>query len=97
MRDNLLRAEAENSYDDVELCADLVGFANSETARTGVIIWGDHSWDPAGWEVTEQYLQKWGWTIRGCWVLFDSTNRWRRKRGERPLRFDRLIYEEAVG
>ncbi|KAH9209797.1 hypothetical protein DL95DRAFT_476461 [Leptodontidium sp. 2 PMI_412] len=43
---------------DKDLCTDLVGFANSETARTGVIVWGEHPWDPAGWEVTEQYLKK---------------------------------------
>jgi len=37
MRDNLLRAG--NSYDDLELCADLIGFYNSPTTRTSLIVW----------------------------------------------------------
>ncbi|KAH6711174.1 hypothetical protein DL95DRAFT_399772 [Leptodontidium sp. 2 PMI_412] len=92
MRDNLLRAG--DSYDDIELCGDLVGFFNSPIARTGMVIWGD-PWDVDGWEVTEPFLERWGWTIRGCGRLFESTNRWREKRGERPLRFDRLICDDS--
>lgn len=38
MRDNLFRAG--DSYDDLELCADLVGFFNAPVARTGLIVWG---------------------------------------------------------
>lgn len=91
MRDNLL--QAGDSYDDIELCGDLVGFFNSPTARTGMVIWGD-PWDVDGWEVTEQYLERWGRTVEGCGKLFESTNRWRERRGERPLRFDRLLCED---
>ncbi|KAH7409179.1 hypothetical protein BKA64DRAFT_664317 [Cadophora sp. MPI-SDFR-AT-0126] len=91
MRDNLLRAG--DTYDDIELCGDLVGYFNSPTVRTGMVIWGD-PWDVDGWEVTEQFLERWGWTIRGCLKLFESTNWWRQKRGERPLRFDRLLSDD---
>jgi len=91
MRDNLLRAG--DDYDDIELCGDLVGYFNSPTVRTGMVIWGD-PWDVEGWEVTDQFLERWGWTIRGCSNLFASTNRWREKRGERPLRFDRFLCDD---
>ena len=91
MRDNLLRAG--DDYDDIELCGDLVGYFNSPTVRTGMVIWGD-PWDVDGWEVTDQFLERWGWTVRGCSNLFTSTNRWREKRGERPLRFHRFLCED---
>jgi hypothetical protein len=92
MRDNLLRAG--NSYDDLELCADLIGFYNSPTTRTGLIVWGE-PWDAEGWEVTQSFWRRWGWTIRGCMELMRSTNYWRSQRGENPLRFDETLVEEV--
>ncbi|KAH8591722.1 hypothetical protein B0O99DRAFT_631527 [Bisporella sp. PMI_857] len=92
MRDNLLRAG--ETYDDLELCADLVGYFNSPVVRNGMIIWGE-PWDAAGWEVTKEFLERWGWTIRGCLELFKSTNYWRSRRGERPLNFDKFSIEEV--
>ncbi|KAE8550738.1 hypothetical protein EYB25_006966 [Talaromyces marneffei] len=79
MRDHLIRAG--DSIDDVKLCYDMCGYRVPET---GILIWKE-PWDPSGWEVTERFLQLWGWAVRDCWELFDSTDRWRRKRGERPL------------
>lgn len=92
MRDNLLRAG--ETYDDLELCADLVGYFNSPVARNGMIIWGE-PWDPAGWEVTKDFLERWGWTIKGCSELFKSTNYWRSRRGERLMNFDKLSIEDV--
>jgi hypothetical protein len=89
MRDNLLLAG--DSYDDVKLCADLVGIHGESTDRNGMIVWGD-PWDPASWEVTESFAKYWGWTIRGCEPLFKSTNYWREQRGEEVLSFERLLY-----
>lgn len=90
MRENLILAG--ESYDDVRLCRDLCGYgADSSRKRpgdalgeTGVIIWRD-PWDPEGWEVTETFLRRWGWVVRGCWDLFRATDRWRAVRGEPPL------------
>jgi hypothetical protein len=92
MRDNLLLAK--DSYDDQQLCADLVGVYGESTDRNGMIVWGD-PWDPASWEVTESFVRSWGWTIRGCERLYWSTNHWRERRGERPLKFERLLCEGA--
>ena len=93
IRDNLLRAE--DSYDDMELCGDLVGFFSGSEDRTALIVWGD-PWDPKGWEVTETFLNHWAWTIRGCSQLLESTNYWRKRRGEKPLKFEELVCEEIV-
>ncbi|KAL4960514.1 bZIP transcription factor [Aspergillus stella-maris] len=91
MRDNLILAG--DGYDDAQLCKDMCGYGaqlNPDRRRgdargeTGVIIWRD-PWDPSGWEVTESFLRRWGWTVRGCMGLFRATNEWRGRRGEPPL------------
>src|SRR6266536_4221644 len=92
MRDNLLLAG--DAFDDMELCGDLVGFFSASTGRTGMIIWGE-PWDPDGWEVTKAFLKYWGWTIRGCSKISESTNYWRSRRGESPLHFDGLLCEQV--
>lgn len=70
----------------------LGGFFNSSnsTAQNGLIVWGD-PWDPAGWEITPRYLQRWAWTVYGCTELLTSTNHWRQRRGEKPLRFEKMF------
>lgn len=90
MRDNLLLAG--DTYDDTELCADLVGFCGEDKGRTGMIVWGE-PWDISGWEFTESFVKRWGWTIQGCKQLLRSTNYWRQRRGERPLQVGRILAE----
>lgn len=79
MRDNLI--QAGDSYDDLRLCHDMCGY---RVPATGIIVWKE-PWDPSGWEVTEPFLTKWGWTVKDCWDLFQSTNHWRKRRGEKSL------------
>lgn len=58
------------------------------TERNGLILWGEpHSAE--SWEVTPGFLRKWMWTVEGCDQLIESTNRWRRVRGEGPIRIQR--------
>ena len=90
MRDNLLLAG--DTYEVMELCADLVGFFSADKGRTGMIVWGE-PWDIAGWEVTESFVRHWGWTIQGCEHLLQSTNYWREQRGERPLQVKRTVWD----
>jgi hypothetical protein len=85
MRDNLLLAGDE--YDEDRLCNDLVEFNGVTNEQTGLVVW-NQPWDPMGWEVSETFLGNWGWTIRGCVELHESTNYWRMRRGEKPLVFD---------
>lgn len=84
MRDNLILAAG--GYDDLQLCEDLCGLFNQKS-RTGLIIWGE-PWDPAGWEITPQFLKRWAWVLKGCTELMTSTNYWRERRGEKALNFD---------
>jgi Domain of unknown function (DUF3425) len=82
MRDNLI--SAGESIDETQFCLDLKGYGSVHTGYTGIIVWKD-PWDPTGWEVTETFARSWGWVLRGCWDLFQSTNSWRAQRGETRL------------
>ena len=88
MRNNLLLAG--DGYDDMELCGDLVGFFSAGSGCTGLVVWGE-PWDADGWEITEAFAKRWGWTLKGCDDVFKSTNLWRASRGERGLQFDKLL------
>ncbi|KAL4815687.1 hypothetical protein BDW67DRAFT_163506 [Aspergillus spinulosporus] len=86
LRDNLLRRN-EYTYNAAQLCRDMRGFQLVRCGRGGVVVWGA-PWDPQGWEVTEAFAQKWSWVVQGCRSLLESTNYWRRKRGESDLCFE---------
>ncbi|CAI6083911.1 unnamed protein product [Clonostachys chloroleuca] len=61
-------------------------FEDEATAppRGGFIVYGaPHRVE--SWEVTPEFVWKWGWTLMGCQELMESTNRWRRSRGEAAL------------
>lgn len=82
MRDNLV--EAEDHFDDEQLCVDIMGFWESTQFPCGLLVWGEPS-DPENWEVTEEFLRKYPWILRGCNSLLQSTNRWRAQRGENMI------------
>lgn len=96
MRDNLLLAEG--LYDEDDLCNALVEFQDISNDQSGLVVWGE-PWDPACWEVSETFARNWGWTINGCTELWESTNRWRAKRGEELLcwRPDAAIQPSSEG
>ena len=85
LRDNFLRAG--DSFDEADLCNDLVDFHDITHDGTGMIVW-DCPWESSGWEVSAYFLLKWPWLLRGCNELAASTNRWRATRGEPALNFD---------
>lgn len=84
MRDNLLRAR--DDWDDEALCLDIMGFWDSShgSRDCSLLVWGDPL-DPGSWEVTEEFLRKWPWVVRGCPEILQSTNNWRRKRGDKLI------------
>ncbi|PLB46197.1 hypothetical protein P170DRAFT_390734 [Aspergillus steynii IBT 23096] len=82
MRDNLV--SAGDAFDDEQLCIDIMGFWDMSNESCSLLVWGDPS-DPANWEVTEQFLRKWPWVVRGCGGLMEATNRWRASRGEKMI------------
>lgn len=51
-----------------------------------MIVWNT-PWDLSGWEVTEGFLRKWGFLLRGDGEddMLRATNRWRALRGEDPI------------
>jgi hypothetical protein len=85
MRNNLL--QRYGNFDETALCNDLVDFYDVSNDETGLIVW-QSPWHPSGWEVSEAFLRKWNWVVRGCDDLARSTNYWRGIRGEEPLMFD---------
>jgi hypothetical protein len=74
-------------YDSDDLRYDLgqalyEGFDDLE--RRGFLVWGA-SWDMNGWEVSESFVRKWGFLLKGCPDVIESTNYWREVRGEERL------------
>jgi hypothetical protein len=53
--------------------------------RNGLILW-DEPHRVESWEATPGFLRKWMWTLEGCEELIEASNRWRRVRGEEPIR-----------
>ncbi|KAK1962654.1 hypothetical protein LY78DRAFT_586240 [Colletotrichum sublineola] len=84
MRDNAIKFRA--NYDQHDLCSDLVGCQENDTClgQPGIIVWSD-PWHPDGWEVTEKFVDKWGFLLKGCEDIMGATNRWRALRDEEPL------------
>jgi hypothetical protein len=85
MRDTII--VASGTFDEGELMADSTGEwceGPSTLQGVGVVVWND-PWLPDGWELTEEFFNKWRFLLVGCSDMLASTNRWRAKRGEAPL------------
>ncbi|KAE8337104.1 hypothetical protein BDV24DRAFT_154665 [Aspergillus arachidicola] len=79
IRDNLIQAQGR--YDKSQFCLDILGFWDPGSPENMMLVWGE-PFDPASWEVTESFVKKWGWVIRGCPEILYSTNQWRARRGD---------------
>ncbi|KAI1143838.1 hypothetical protein F5Y05DRAFT_362792 [Hypoxylon sp. FL0543] len=85
MRDNAILAAAAFTREDVEV--DVTGSIYGQQHMielTGLLVW-DEPWRTEGWELTEGFIKKWPFLVKGCWNLLRSTNRWRALRDEEPL------------
>ena len=85
LRDNFI--DLLETIDEDELCSDLIGGlfeGDAEVDARGWIVWKD-PWDISGWEMTEGFIKKWGFVLKGCDESLQATNRWRRLRGEEEL------------
>jgi hypothetical protein len=79
----------EGTFNNDDLCSDLVGglyegFDCPDIEKNGMLVWSD-PWHPRGWELTEGFVKKWGFLIRGCREMIEATNTWRSERAEEPL------------
>ncbi|KAL2425969.1 hypothetical protein ABEF95_008123 [Exophiala dermatitidis] len=63
--------------------------------RVGFIAWGE-PWDINGWEVTRGFAIKWPFLLRNATGIQESTNRWRVRRGEEPLDFERILSQGSI-
>lgn len=72
-------------YDKAEICHDFFGECGGQTGSIGLLVWGE-AWDPFAYEISEWFLRKWGWMMKDCSDIIQSTNFWRASRGEKPLR-----------
>ncbi|KAF7587720.1 hypothetical protein BBP40_006827 [Aspergillus hancockii] len=88
MRDNLILAG--ETFDDDDLCHDLMAFWDTRNTGATLLVWGE-PWDPRNWEVTEGFARKWGWLLRGCPDFLISSNIWRMRRGEKPLSWRQIL------
>ncbi|CAN9225193.1 unnamed protein product [Alternaria alternata] len=88
-RDNILRAAIQDPhFDEDELWFDLLETkcAPGSAESPSLLVWGE-PWDIWKWEVNIEFLRKWSHLLDGCTTLLESTNYWRRRRGERPISF----------
>jgi hypothetical protein len=99
VRDNILRYGEEN-INEYEFCLDLVGDGQYDglgecftQEKNGLIIWGE-PWDMDGWEVTEAFARKYPFFLKGAHCFQERSNRWRIRRGEEPLDFERICEVE---
>ncbi|KAH8688784.1 hypothetical protein BGW36DRAFT_309652 [Talaromyces proteolyticus] len=90
MRDCMILAG--DSFDDDDLCHDLMAFWDTRNTAATLLVWGD-SWDARNWEVTEGFAQKWKWLLLDSPELLASTNRWRKSRGEKPFIWKDILTE----
>ncbi|CAG9983015.1 unnamed protein product [Clonostachys byssicola] len=89
-RDNFIRALG--TFDEQDLASDIAGWLSKgtgviEPGMRGLIVWSP-PWHHTGWEVSEGFMEKWGWSVRGCEEILDATNKWREVRGEPPLKVE---------
>lgn len=84
MRDRALRAFQSGLLDEDELCFDLLEVDGDRSETPSLIVWGDSS-NPYGWEASVPFLEKYGWLVWGCTELFEATNYWRSKRGDKCI------------
>ena len=80
LRDNLLRAfKHADLCDEDELCHDICDL--NDQREVMLMVWGSPQ-DPQNWEVSDSFLKKWAWLLKGCGQVLVSTNYWRSRRGD---------------
>ncbi|KAL5419981.1 hypothetical protein PMIN03_000197 [Paraphaeosphaeria minitans] len=94
LRDNILVAtEQAMVCDEDELCHDMCHYSGSTTPKAGLIVWGDAS-NPCNWEVSPEFIKRWGYLLSGCMELMEATNHWRAMRSEKTI--PKRVFAEAI-
>jgi len=74
LRDNILDAGLTDEQEDM-FCRDM--------HSDGFRVWGSQPWNAFGWEVSQEFVDKWGWLIDPQTI--QHSNFWRFERGESEL------------
>ncbi|EHK16441.1 uncharacterized protein TRIVIDRAFT_130355, partial [Trichoderma virens Gv29-8] len=86
LRDALLR-RLHNGLDEDEFCHHmfLQCGGSDKDGMIGMVVWGE-AWDPASYEISATMVRKWPWIVNECPDIIRTTNYWRAKRQEGPLK-----------
>ncbi|KAK6950340.1 hypothetical protein Daesc_008666 [Daldinia eschscholtzii] len=88
MRDNAILSSGTYRREDIDTAvAGSIAGQTHMLDMNGLIAWYD-PWQPEGWEMTEGFIKKFPFLVKGCWGMLESTNRWRALRDEEPLVFE---------
>ena len=74
LRENILLADMGEEQED-DFCRSL--------HENGFVVWGSQPWNPMGWELSQGFVNKWGWMVDE--ETLRCSNFWRFERGELPL------------
>lgn len=85
MRNNAIRYSSK--FSQTTFIRDIMGRDVTTSGEPMLIAWTD-PWDPNGWEVTELFLERYGFLVEGCTDIMIATNRWRSLRGEEPIAWE---------
>lgn len=77
-----------------QLYRDIIETDGDQREWVGLAVWGD-PWDPRSWEMSQPFARRWAWLIQGCPEIVLSSNKWREKRGEKPLAVPGFVYGEV--
>ncbi|QKD57721.1 uncharacterized protein FOBCDRAFT_262800 [Fusarium oxysporum Fo47] len=88
-RDNILRCIQSGDLEPRQLCEELLCHDLMDLDRVSdanLIIWGE-PWNARNWEFSPYIFAKWRFLLHGCPEMLESTNYWRKRRGEMALSF----------
>lgn len=83
LRDNILLAVL-NDEQEGQLCYSFHGGDDND-----LTVWGSQPWSPLGWEVSQGFVDTWGWLLDHETVR--CSDFWRSERGEPPLRLPKWL------
>ena len=84
LRNNILIATLREDQEE-QLCMDL-------HSNGSITVWGSQPWSSMGWEVSQNFADRWGWILDGETIR--CSNFWRMERGEAPLHIQLPVFEQ---
>ncbi|KAH7029818.1 uncharacterized protein B0I36DRAFT_326394 [Microdochium trichocladiopsis] len=76
---------AQKAWDYISLVHES---AEMSSRPPSLLVWeSSRPCETKSWEVSAQFVHKWGWLLSGCDALLQATNVWRRARGEQAIKW----------